>query len=99
VVIPASVDVAAETRYQCDHVVRADRHDVCLRWTMTPTPKVKRQSAHDHAIEVARQVATVAGYRADRNRESEAFRKAYVNAYYPAYKAALHGKEVEGRIQ
>ena len=66
---------------------------------MTLTPKAKRQSAHDRAIEIARQVATTAGYRADRNRDSEAFRRAYVNAYYPAYKAALHGKEVEGRLQ
>ena len=63
------------------------------------TPKEKRQSAHDRAIEIAREVATTAGYQADRNRESEGFRKAYVNAYYPAYKAALHGREVPGRMQ
>lgn len=63
------------------------------------TPKAKRQSAHDCAIEIARDVATVAGYRADCNRESDAFRKAYVNAYYPAYSAALHGKDVGGRLQ
>ena len=63
------------------------------------TPNEKRKSAHDRAIEIARQVATVAGYRANANRESADFRKAYVNAYYPAYKAVLHGKEVEGRIQ
>ena len=63
------------------------------------TPNEKRQSAHDRAIEIARQVATTAGYRADRNRASDAFRVAYVNAYYLAYKAALHGKDVEGRLQ
>ena len=64
-----------------------------------PTPNEKRKSAHDRAIEIARQVATVAGYHANANRESADFRKAYVNAYYPAYMAALHGKDVEGRLQ
>jgi len=64
-----------------------------------PTPNEKRHSAHDRAIEIARQVATTAGYRANRNRDSEAFRKAYVDSYYPAYKAALRGKEVPGRMQ
>ena len=63
------------------------------------SPKEKRQNAHDRAIEIARQVATTAGYRADRNRASDAFRRAYVNTYYPAYMAALHGKDVEGRLQ
>ena len=63
------------------------------------TPNEKRQSAHDRAIEIARQVATVAGYKANANRASDAFRVAYVNAYYPAYKAALHCKDVEGRLQ
>ena len=42
------------------------------------TPKEKRKSAHDRAIEIARQVATVAGYRANANRESADFRKAYL---------------------
>lgn len=63
------------------------------------TPNDKRKSAHDNAIEVARQVATLAGYQANANRESPAFRKAYVEAYYPAYKAALHGKDIPGRLQ
>ncbi len=63
------------------------------------TPKEKRESAHSRAIEIARQVATTAGYQANRNRESAEFRAAYVNAYYPAYKASLTGKDIPGRLQ